>query len=413
MTRAGRSGKAGTVQRILYCEFCEDGSAGGSHQILFDTIRLLDRERFDPVVVFYEENRFVAPLRELGVPVHIWDAERRTERAAYSGSALGKVFGLIGAVRRRRKLLREHAIDLVHLNNSPSMGLDDWLPAAKSLGIPCLTNVMGAPYAVPSAPHHRFLALRFDRLVCISNHVRDEILAGGYPPEQLAQVTVGIDVDTFVARARRDPVEVRRELGVDPDIMLVALVGNLQPWKGHAVVVSALEDMDPAVRRRIHVLFIGAIRDEDAEHVGALKERMRKGDFEHAVSFLGSRMDVPDLLRASDIQLHASTFPEPFGLVLVEGLALGKPVVAASIGGPCEVISPDTGRLFDPSDPEELEAALVQLLDDPALRVRLGAAGPGRARLFDARQTVEGIQALYDEVLDLGRRAGLPDASSA
>jgi len=399
VTRSEVSQGAGRRRRLLYCEFCEDGSAGGSHQILYDTVRLLDPERYEAVVVFYEENRFVAPLREQGVTVYVWDAERRIEREAVVRSFLGKVFGLLGAIRRRRRLLRDESIDLVHLNNSPVMGLDDWLPAAKSLGLPCVANVMGRPYAPPSRPHHRILASRYGRLVCISRFVHDQILAGGYPPEKVARVVVGIDVDAFVARARRDPAKVRAELGVPPDVMLVALLGNLQPWKGHDAVVTALEEMAPELRRRIHMLFIGAIREQDGEHVSALRDRIRKGDFEETVQFLGSRTDVPDLLRAADVQLHASTTPEPFGLVLVEGLALGIPVVAASLGGPCEVISPETGRLFDPANPRELEVVLAELIEDPDLRARLGAAGPEQARRFDARQTAEGVQTVYDELL--------------
>jgi glycosyltransferase involved in cell wall biosynthesis len=400
MTDTPDPAREAAPRRILYCEVCEDGSAGGSHQILFDTVRLLDRRRYEPVVVFYESNRFVEPLRDQGVEVHVWAEERAAERAAVaSGSFSGKVFGVLGAIRRRRRLLVDERIDLVHLNNSPVMGLDDWLPAAKSLRLPCITNVMGAPYALPDRGHHRLLVRRFDRLVCISEHVHREMRAGGYPESQLERVQVGIDVDAFVARARRDPAAVRRELGVAADTMLVALVGNLQPWKGHDVVVSALEGMDPALRRRLRVLFIGAIRDEDRDHVNVLRDRIGKAQLEDVVAFLGSRNDVPDLLRAADVQLHASTFPEPFGLVLVEGLAVGKPVVAASRGGPCEVISPETGLLFDPADPEALESALARLLADPALRARLGAAGPARARLFDAHRTAEAVQDLYDRLL--------------
>lgn len=408
MTDTPTAVRTTTPRRILYCEVCEDGSAGGSHQILFDTVRLLDRSRYEPVVVFYEENRFVEPLRELGIAVHVWAEERAAERAATaSGSFSSKVFGLLGAIRRRRRLLVDARIDLVHLNNSPVMGLDDWLPAAKSLRLPCITNVMGAPYALPGRGHHRLLVRRFDRLVCISEHVYREMRAGGYPDSQLERVQVGIDVEAFVARARRDPAEVRRELGVGPDTMLVALVGNLQPWKGHDVVVAALEGMDPAVRSRLRVLFIGAIRDEDRDHVNVLRDRIDKAQLDDVVQFLGSRTDVPDLLRAADVQLHASTFPEPFGLVLVEGLALGKPVVAASMGGPCEVISPETGLLFDPADPEALESALARLLADPALRARLGAAGPARARLFDAHRTADAMQDLYGRLLE--STDGLPE----
>jgi glycosyltransferase involved in cell wall biosynthesis len=396
-------------RRILYCEVCEDGSAGGSHQILFDAARLLDRARFEPVVVFYEENRFVEPLRALGIPVHVWSAERRAERAAYAGSPLRKLRGLAGAILRRRRLLARERIDLVHLNNSPMLGLDDWLPAAKSLGLPCVTSVMGQPYERPTRPHHRFLVGHYDRLVCISEHVREELLRGGYPPEQLAYVQVGIDVDAFVARAKRDPAELRRELGVADDVLLVALVGNLQPWKGHDGVVTALAGLEPAVRAQLRVLFVGAIRAEDRERVAGLEQRIRQAGLERVVSLLGSRADVPDLLRAADVQLHASTFPEPFGLVLVEGLALGKPVLAAKLGGPCEVLSPETGRLFDPREPDELAALLQELLADPDLRKRLGAAGPERARRFDAHHTAAALQRLYDELLGGARgpaRAG-------
>ena len=86
------------------------------------------------------------------------------------------------------------------------------------------------------------------------------------------------------------------------------------------------------------------------------------------VHLLGSRDDVPALMNAADAIVHASVQPEPFGLVVVEAMALGKPVVASNLGGPSETVTPGTGLLFDPDDPAALAHQLQAVLDQPSLR---------------------------------------------
>ncbi len=387
--------------RILHCEFCEDGTTGGSHQALVDVVRLVDRQRFEPVVVFYQGNRFVEPLSELGITVHAWDRERRIEKQPHElGRRLGKIASTIGALQRRRRLLRAERIDLVHLNNTPSLGFDDWLPMALSLGIPCVTSVMGSPYEFPTAPLQRALTRRFDRLMAISDHVLGSLRLGGYPEAMLTKVNLGIDLETFTGRVRVSAERMRESLGVPPDRMLVVMVGNLREWKGHSVVVGALEQMKPDTRRRLHVVFVGHARPEDQDHVQGLVARLERAGATHEVTFLGGRNDVPDVLNAADVALHASSsHPEPFGLVLVEALALGKPLVAARLGGPIEIVSPDAGILFGPNDPRELGAALERLLEHPELRKSMSAAARLRAQQFTAQRMADGMQRLWDELL--------------
>jgi glycosyltransferase involved in cell wall biosynthesis len=113
-------------------------------------------------------------------------------------------------------------------------------------------------------------------------------------------------------------------------------------------------------------------------------------------------------MRAADAVLHASIRPEPFGLVVVEAMALGRAVVASRLGGPSEIVSEGTGLLFDPSRPEELSFLLAQLHEQPALRARLGAAGRERARTFDVSRTVEGVERCYSELLGLAQPGGAP-----
>jgi glycosyltransferase involved in cell wall biosynthesis len=387
--------------RILLCEFCEDGTTGGSHQALVDVARLVDRRRFEPVVVFYQHNRFVEPLRALGITVHAWDRERRIEKEPHEqGRRLAKIASTLGALRRRLRLLRDERIDLVHLNNTPSLGFDDWLPMARWVGIPCITSVMGSPYEFPTAPVRRALTHRFDRLVAISDHVLASLRLGGYPEAMLTKVNLGVDLDVFTGRVRVPAERMRESLGIPPDRMLVVMVGNLREWKGHSVVVAALEQMKPDTRRRLHVAFVGHARPEDQNHVQGLVARLERAGATHDVSFLGGRNDVPDVLNAADVALHASSsHPEPFGLVLVEALALGKPLIAARFGGPIEIVSPDAGILFGPNDPLELREALERLLEQPELRKSMSAAARVRAQQFTAQRMADGMQRLWDELL--------------
>jgi glycosyltransferase involved in cell wall biosynthesis len=110
---------------------------------------------------------------------------------------------------------------------------------------------------------------------------------------------------------------------------------------------------------------------------------------------------VAACLDAMDVAIHASTNPEPFGRVLIEAMALGRPLIAPREGGPLEiVVDGETGILVAPRDPNALAAAVDRLIGDPALRARMGAAARARvAAVFDIRRHVTTMEAIFDEML--------------
>jgi glycosyltransferase involved in cell wall biosynthesis len=393
----------GAAKRILLVEANEDHTVGGSHQALFDLVRSLRQTEFEPIVCFYQDNTFADRLRGIA-EVIIYDAVRRKEVSAYvQGGLVGKVVGHARTIVQRLRLLQDRRIDLVHINNSPRVGNDDWLPAARLAGIPCIANAMGD---ADGEAHfiRRHLFRSFDHVMPISDYMTAAMLRAGIPAGRMTQVNLGVDAERTIARVSCSPAEVRRALGLRDDVVLAVMVGNIRQWKGQHVVLEALSHLGADVRDRLHVAFVGATSPEFLDYERELRATVSANALEAVVSFMGSRGDVPDFFNAADLALHASTIPEPFGLVVIEALALGTPVVAANTGGPAEIITPDCGMLFDPSKPQELAIILSDLVNDDERRARLKSAAPRRASEFSVEEYVAGMEAVYR--FCCGRRPG-------
>lgn len=409
---AGRSRRGGgppagggpraAPHRILLVEINEDGTVGGSHRCLFDLAHRMDRDQYTPVVLFYESNAYVDRLRSLGVEVHTWDAQRSLERnGRFGGGIARKLYSRINAgpaILRRVRFLRSHRIDLVHLNNSPCVGFSDWLPAARLLGTPCVAHARGV-YVRPGSGVGRWLTRRYDRVIAISRHIAEDMTAAGIPPAKVRQIYDGIDLEEWNGAGRTEPERIRGSLGIAPRAVLVVMVGHLRWWKGQDVLLSALREIEPADRCRLHALVVGASPQSDAAYQERLRRTAREAGLEDCVTLLGERDDVPDLIAAADVLVHASTIPEPFGLVVLEGMAAGKAVVASRLGGPAEILTPDSGILFDPRRPGDLAKLLASLADDPARRRALGEEARERVRAFDIRHNVAAIERLYGELV--------------
>jgi glycosyltransferase involved in cell wall biosynthesis len=193
---------------------------------------------------------------------------------------------------------------------------------------------------------------------------------------------------------------VRESLGLGDETFVVAMVGNLRRWKGQHVVIEALGTLPPSVLDTLHVLFIGDTAPEDGEYRTSLLRMAAQRHLDAHVTFLGFRRDVPDLLNASDLLVHASITPEPFGRVLPEAMALGTVVLAASAGGPLEILTRQSGVLFDPRCPAELGARLVELATDPVGRARLRAAALERVQTLRIENSLEETMAAYARALN-------------
>jgi len=196
------------------------------------------------------------------------------------------------------------------------------------------------------------------------------------------------------ARPRRDHAGLR-----------IGMVGRLTHWKGQHVFLHALAKAFPNGTGdgvgSWEAVFVGApLFGEDA-YESELRRLTEELGLDGHVRFLGFREDVGDELAAMDVLVHASVIPEPFGQVVVEGMAAGLPVVAADSGGPAEVIDHGVnGVLYPPGDSAALAEALRALVDDPELRARLGRGARERSADFAPPVIASQLTELYRAVLE-------------
>ncbi|MBV8232582.1 MAG: glycosyltransferase family 4 protein [Planctomycetaceae bacterium] len=172
--------------------------------------------------------------------------------------------------------------------------------------------------------------------------------------------------------------EVRSELGTEDGAVVILQASRLERWKGQAVHLAALGLLRDVPGWECW-LAGGAQKAGEAEFLAELRSAAERAGISDRVRFLGQRADVPRLMAAADVFCQPNTGPEPFGIVFVEALYAGLPVVTSGFGGAVEIVDGTCGVLTAPADTAAVAAALRELIRDPSRRRALGAAGPNRA----------------------------------
>ena len=199
--------------------------------------------------------------------------------------------------------------------------------------------------------------------------------------------------------SKADRAITRTELQTAQAAVVIIQASRMEEWKGHALhleALSKLKDVPGWVCWQVG----GAQRPAELQYLDRLKKKAEQLGIADRVRFLGQRSDVEKLLAAADIYCQPNTDGEPFGIAFIEALYAGLPVVTTEIGGACEIIDESCGVLVKPRDKDALAQSLRGLIRDQVGRVRLGTAGPARARkLCDVKTQVERLHECFAEVV--------------
>ena len=172
--------------------------------------------------------------------------------------------------------------------------------------------------------------------------------------------------------------EVRAEIGTPTNAVVILQASRLESWKGQRVHIEALGRLK-GVSNWETWFAGGPQKPGESEFLDELKAIANRLGISQRIKFLGQRPDVPRLMAAADIYCQPNTSPEPFGIVLVEALYSGLPVVTSAAGGAEEIVTHGCGFLVKQADEESVASALWELVAHSERRQELGKAGPARA----------------------------------
>jgi len=314
------------------------------------------------------------------------------------------------ALRRLRQLFTANRPDLVH-THSGKAGIVGRI-AAKKAGVPIILHTIHGPSfgdfqgwlsnRVFTAAE-RYAARCTTHFVSVAESMTRQYLAARIGrPEQFTRILSGFDLEPFLG-AHND-MALRAKLGIGQEDFVIAKVARLAALKGHEELITVAPEL-VAQRPKIKFLLIGdgPLREELRGRIGQLADKF-------VFTGLVEPEQVPALLGIADALVHLSR-REGLPRALPQALAAGKPVVAYNCDGASEVcLEGETGFLIEPGDLSKLVQRLIQLADDPALRISLGLAGRGLVREgFSLKQMIDSLEELYWR---LATRARLPQALS-
>jgi glycosyltransferase involved in cell wall biosynthesis len=338
---------------IKLCSIQPVAERGGSDQALLRMLRSLPRPEFECHVVVPAEPPLRSNLEAADVRIHVVPM-RRISRSHRLRDWVGYALAWPITVVRLARLFRRLDIDIVHTNSFHSWY--GWA-AARLVRRPHVWH--GREIVVQSRAAlavERFLIPRFSTRVLSMSHAIADQLDG---------------VDVVVVHETPDPAEFspgragrfRVRTGIADGVLLVGAAGRVDSWKGVDVLLDAFARVR-AARGDVELVVAGGVvrGKEDLFDSLATTARATPG-----VHWLGARDDIAELLADLDLFVLPSTEPEPYGLVLVEALMSGTPVVATDAGGPQEIVAeatPGSGRLVPVGDRASLASAVLAALDE-------------------------------------------------
>lgn len=375
----------GPDQKIRVCHIISGDLWAGAEVQAYELIRSLVKEpRLELRAILLNERKLSERLRALGIEIVVIDEATNNFVRIFRGA---------------REYLSGKEIDIIHSHRYKENILAGRLKKA-GLARALVQTVHGAPESAGYIRrmksgfytywNRRYTRKYFDRVITVS-HDLEKKLAPVVGTDKI--ITVHNSIDMASVTPSRDSASVRKEFGLSPETPLIVAAGRMAPVKAYHILLKAasiiLERLPQA-----RVMLVG-----DGPERPSLEKLSRELGLADKVIFPGFRNDITDILGALDIMVISSNH-EGIPMVVLETMALAKPVVSTAVGGMKEVIENEvSGLLVSPGDPVALASACLRLFDDSQLRSQLGEQGQQRiVKEFSIEKHRQRVTQIYMEV---------------
>ena len=382
--------------KIFFCEMWADGTVGGSHSILFNLLKGIDKTVFDPTVGFFSENIYVDKLRELNIKVKILNEFKTFSiKPIILQKLLNSYVIYFKKVKYFTSFFKKKKFDIIVLNNTLYTA-EPYIIACKILNIPIVIHERGTNVYTRL---QIMLSKHVAASIAMSMEIFDTLIKQKLRSKKIVMVYDGIERQEYANKESTE--DIHKELNLPTNSKIIGMVGNIRKWKGQIFFSKAMVQLCREYENLYGIIVGGWREKEDKEYVTEIRECISTNGLEHKILLTGYRTDVPKLLSMMNIFVHASIKPEPFGMVVVEAMAAKIPIVSTITGGPKESLdNGNCGILVSPGDSEEIAKACNLYLENPLLCKEMVERAYNRyCDHFLLRKSIERITKVYIECL--------------
>jgi glycosyltransferase involved in cell wall biosynthesis len=370
-------------KRKIVVELITDLNVGGAEKMLCNFLRHIDRAQFNPVVIALLNGDLKKEIESLGIPVYTFSLKK----------GIVDIFSVINLILRIRKL-NPH---LIHgwMYHSHVIALIARVFTKRY--VPCIWSIHNSIYSLKNEKKMTgfiiklggYLSAYPELIHYVSNTSMQQHVKIGYNDSKTVIIPNAFDTDIFTYRSQKSD-QLRHELGIKSEEVLVGLIGRYHPVKDHG---NFLEAASLLLKKRDNVHFILAGKGINIENE-FLRKKIEQLYLANRVHLLGEREDIPNITSSLDIACSAS-YSEAFPMTVGEAMSCGIPCVVTDVGDSKLVVG-DTGKAVPPRNPKAFADALMELIDlGNEGRMRLGVKA--RNRIIE-NYTIRTITNTYENI---------------
>ncbi|WP_239017383.1 glycosyltransferase family 4 protein [Seongchinamella sediminis] len=350
------------------------GDWGGASRYLFDTLKLLDRTKYEPIILFPASGPIFPQLDQMKIPYRVWGTHEPNGVLSIAKYGAG-VFSTM-------KFFIQHRVDIVHINHTGY-----WRPAeilaAKLLRIPIITHLHVCCLNPPPFIKYCSLALANSHYTATHSETMGVPIKVAYCP---------VDPQRYERASN-----IRPSLQIEDSDIVIAFLGQIREIKGIDLFIELTQRISEP---HIKFLIAGACRDKSKFRGSYSAEDLEeKIGADPRVRYLGHRNDVENIYHAADIIVMPSRWEEPFGLINIEAGASRRPIISTRSGGIPEIVRDgENGFLIEKDDIDMLLDRTITLINNPGLRRSMGNRGREIIEADFVEKPVRVIEEYYDEL---------------
>jgi len=370
----------------------------GADIVLWQLIKGIDKSKFKPLVILPQSGPLADKIEEVGVPVKIMKMGVLRRKFFNLKGIVPYFFLLAISVIRLMTIIKKEKIKIVYSNTSAVLAgaIAAWI--SRTAHIWHIHEVIVKPkylWKILSG----IIFLLSDKVIAISEAVKSH-LAEGFKRNAKKAVLIydGINIAKFDTRIKGE--KIRREFNISQDAIIIGMVGRISRWKGQEHFLEGAAEIHKNFPET-KFLIVGNPYPGEEYRMKKLQNQIESIGLKGHTFLTGFRSDIIEVLASFDIFILPSQWPEPFGLVILEAMAMEKPVVATNHGGPRDIVLDGiTGYLVPPQDISQMVSALTKLIEEKDLRISMGKNGRKRAaQTFTLERQMSALNKIYENVL--------------